>query len=917
MEAPVVELPNAGVGGDIEKDKTIISQRPVAAPEEFYRQMPLADLAAMLEGRVLDHFSVQQMIGGGGMGAVFRGLDQRLNREVAIKVMPGSRRDPEALRRFRLEAQAAARLDHPNIARVFYVGEAEQWNYIVFEFIDGVNIRDLVEMQGPLSVDDAVFFTRQVAEALQHAAERGVVHRDIKPSNILVTASGKAKLVDMGLARDTSTEKSTGDQTASGITLGTFDYISPEQARNPRDADVRSDLYSLGCSLFFMLTGNPPFPDGTALQKLLNHGSVPPPDPRGWRDDLSDQLYEILMKLMAKRPNDRYQRPVELVNDLQVLAELENLPRSQAPSTLSLSSTIAQPTILEASAPWLIAIACLLGSTFWLQTQSSSRFFALPNINFPSKEAKPLSSSEPPTSPASTNALPNLPPNAARATVISPSSPTRFPIQPEENQLASVILPAEPAPRPQPVVGDGIDSPSLQPSVLPIIPPAFQTPVPATSLDTALPSPLLPSANQQSGTNLDPLIVPSDASVPDQDRSDSSVDLAANTATGQSLSAAKPFVIVVSTVQPTDVAAQDWESSLYRAVRRISTQSLPATIEVRGSIWLDRPLVLENHPEVTVRGSQQELAKIEVARGLWSGNPSESGAIQVENSKLVLQGIGLHVALTETAVAPRTILRASGNSSVELRRCQVTVSNDRPELVHLMSIGGQGQQESAQNKTHNAAAAVVTLTLQESFIRGACGLIRINQTNTLDRESIQVSVSDTLVALGGRALDLSAATGNLGTERIVRMFCDRSTFACATGFGRLEHQGTGIPMVGFSRTSQACVFWSRPGVPHLSVVGSSGMPQSHPDLLLLQGLNNAYDQATHRLCEVVQSEPRVQESNFQDGQVQNWFVERGNERLVRWISPITNSDGFANTGVQAFQLMPSHFVPGFRGASSK
>jgi serine/threonine-protein kinase len=233
------------------------------------------------------------MIGGGGMGAVFRGLDQRLNREVAIKVMPGARRDPEALRRFRLEAQAAARLDHPNIARVFYVGESEQWNYIVFEFIDGVNIRDLVEMQGPLSVDDAVFFTRQVAEALQHATERGVVHRDIKPSNILVTASGKAKLVDMGLARDTSTEKSTGDQTASGITLGTFDYISPEQARNPRDADVRSDLYSLGCSLFFMLTGNPPFPDGTALQKLLNHGSVPPPDPRGWRDDLSDQLYEI------------------------------------------------------------------------------------------------------------------------------------------------------------------------------------------------------------------------------------------------------------------------------------------------------------------------------------------------------------------------------------------------------------------------------------------------------------------------------------------------------------------------------------------------------------------------------------------------------------------------------------------------
>ncbi|QDV27893.1 serine/threonine protein kinase [Aureliella helgolandensis] len=394
-----------------EDSMTVISQRPVASPAEFYRSMPLAELAAMLEGRQLDHFAVDQMIGGGGMGAVFRGRDLRLDRVVAIKVIPASKRDPETLRRFRLEAQAAARLDHPNIARVFYVGEAEQWNYIVFEFIDGVNIRDLVELEGPLGVDDAVYYTRQVAEALQHAHQRDVVHRDIKPSNVLVTANGHIKVVDMGLARDTSLDKSTADATASGVTLGTFDYISPEQARNPRDADVRSDLYSLGCTLFFLLTGHPPFPEGTALQKLLNHGSQPPPDPRAWREDLSDQLYEITMKLMAKRPADRYQKPVDLINDLVLLAEIEELPRSQTPGTFLVSPSIAQRTLLEANLPWMVALAFLLGSTLWLQSVQSLSNDFLPDFEggVESGIASSRSEETPHDHSESPQAMPNLP----------------------------------------------------------------------------------------------------------------------------------------------------------------------------------------------------------------------------------------------------------------------------------------------------------------------------------------------------------------------------------------------------------------------------------------------------------------------------------------------------------------------------
>jgi hypothetical protein len=326
------------------------------------------DLAGLLVGQSLDHFQIDGLVGGGGMGAVFRGRDLRLNRTVAIKVIPSAKRDAETLRRFRVEAQSAAKLDHPNIARVYDVGETDLWNYIVFEFIEGTNLRDLVQKQGPLEVDDAVCFAMQIAEALNHACSRDVVHRDIKPSNILITTWGQAKLVDMGLARTTAYDQSSRDETASGVTLGTFDYISPEQARNPRDADVRSDLYSLGCTLYFLLVGHPPFHKGTALQKLLQHGTQTPEDPRYLRDDLSDDLVSILFKLMAKRPIQRYQRPLDLLADLQVLADVENLRRSQSIAVTPVAPQFARKSLWESLTPWVLGACLLLVSTFWLQS---------------------------------------------------------------------------------------------------------------------------------------------------------------------------------------------------------------------------------------------------------------------------------------------------------------------------------------------------------------------------------------------------------------------------------------------------------------------------------------------------------------------------------------------------------------------
>jgi serine/threonine protein kinase len=334
-----------------------------------------------LVGQQLDHYRIESLVGIGGMGAVFRGRDLRLDRVVAIKVVPMSHRRAEALRRFRMEAQSAAKLDHPNIARVFYVGETDRWSYIVFEFIEGTNLRQLVLERGPLSVDDATRFTCQVAEALQHAYERGVVHRDIKPSNILIGLDGRAKIVDMGLARTTQLDQSSADLTASGVTLGTFDYISPEQAQDPREADVRSDVYSLGCTLYFLLTAQPPFPDGTALQKLLMHGTKMPEDPRCFRNDLSDALIAILRKMMAKKPKDRYQEPVDLVNDLRTLAAMDSLEWQHE---LAEDSAIANP----AGRGWweflLPAIICICGIglvTLWLYNENQrSGVYVIPRV---------------------------------------------------------------------------------------------------------------------------------------------------------------------------------------------------------------------------------------------------------------------------------------------------------------------------------------------------------------------------------------------------------------------------------------------------------------------------------------------------------------------------------------------------------
>ena len=294
-------------------DLTVVSTLPPAEVGAATATLDPRQLGQALEGQQLDHVLLEKFVGGGGMGAVFRAWDTNLHRTVAVKVLSMRQAgDVESQRRFQTEARSAARLDHPNIARAHYVGEDRGLRYIVFEYIHGTNLRDLVYEPGPMQVGDVLNVGLQIAGALTHSWEREVVHRDIKPSNILIAHDGLAKLVDMGLARLEYLGQNEHDETATGVTLGTFDYISPEQARNPRDADIRSDIYSLGCTLFFMLTGRPPFPDGTVLQKLLAHQSEPAPDVREIRPDVPDMLANVIATMLAKQPDERFQTPLDL-----------------------------------------------------------------------------------------------------------------------------------------------------------------------------------------------------------------------------------------------------------------------------------------------------------------------------------------------------------------------------------------------------------------------------------------------------------------------------------------------------------------------------------------------------------------------------------------------------------------------------
>jgi serine/threonine-protein kinase len=268
-------------------------------------------------------YEVIRHIATGGMGAVYKARDTEENRDVALKVLPPDMaRKKLQLERFNREARSAARLDHENIVAIYEFGEIEGTHFLALEFVDGIDLHEYISRKGKLDPREAREILTQAARALEHAHAQGIVHRDIKPSNFLIaTRNGEplVKLTDLGLARVT-----TGDEfrvTTDGTTIGTVDYMSPEQARDSGLADIRSDLYSLGCTFYHMLAGQAPFAEGSLTERIYKHVEEAPPDIRKFSPRVPDGLVEVLERLLEKKPAKRYQTPRQLLDDLASIDE--------------------------------------------------------------------------------------------------------------------------------------------------------------------------------------------------------------------------------------------------------------------------------------------------------------------------------------------------------------------------------------------------------------------------------------------------------------------------------------------------------------------------------------------------------------------------------------------------------------------
>ncbi|MBY0513282.1 MAG: serine/threonine protein kinase, partial [Gemmataceae bacterium] len=264
---------------------------------------------------ILGQYVLLDLLGEGGMGRVYRARHTRLGRDEAVKVIRQEKlKNPAAEARFDAEMRALGKVTHPNVVRAFDAGTLGDTHFVSMEFVDGSDLTRMVRDHGPLAVPFACEAVRQAALGLHHAHELGMVHRDIKPSNILASRDGRTvKLVDLGLARlDDPVGEGGNRLTQEGFVIGTPDFLAPEQARDPGSVDIRADIYALGATLFYILTGKVPFEGATPTEKLLKHHTEPPPRLLPLRPDAPPELERLIHWCMAKRAEDRPQTPLQL-----------------------------------------------------------------------------------------------------------------------------------------------------------------------------------------------------------------------------------------------------------------------------------------------------------------------------------------------------------------------------------------------------------------------------------------------------------------------------------------------------------------------------------------------------------------------------------------------------------------------------
>jgi len=678
-------------------------------------------------GVELDHFIIDERIGVGGMGAVFSARDTRLGRPVALKVLsPFQSRDPGSVQRFRNEARAAAGLDHDNIARVFYVGEDRGLHFIAFEYITGTNVRDLIAIGGPLDPADAVNYTLQIASALVHTSQVGVVHRDVKPSNIIITPTGRAKLVDLGLARNPELNQTSEDLTSDGTTLGTFDYISPEQARDPRGVDVRSDIYSLGCTIYHMLTGEPPYPEGNAFQKLLDHQGKQPPDPARKNPRISERLSSVIRRMMASDPEKRFLTPQALIRELMFVAEELGLKGVSSEGMVWMSAGALSGRSWEKHIGWMATVALLLIVVVVLRFQPVDRIDVVEGDTIAGVAAgtgnKAVGTMGDAIDPTSVPTLSDAVKGAAGDPATAEATPLVVPSAGDTKPAGGVAS----------VGGAGTTEPPVSEPTRPGVA-VSDTPAGTSTPKTA------------GGA----------ATVPDP----------AATETPAVTKPAAPTVVATSDPPPPPVVVISVDGTRQRAYPTLNAALVDAVdgsqvvLQYNG-VRTESPMRVARK-NITIRGAEGFRPGIEFRPKGTGGDGVQPRMITVTAGPLQVINVELRMVVPRGEQASLVMFSLQRPEQVRLRDVVVTVVNPARRQASVIELtpepGAMRNMKKMMKK--GMEAEPLELTIDRSVVRGHADLVHVRQT-----DSAEVSMSHCVVALGGSLLH-SVGTGGTAPKQ--------------------------------------------------------------------------------------------------------------------------------------------------------
>jgi eukaryotic-like serine/threonine-protein kinase len=767
-----------------------------------------------VSGSRLEHFRLEEMIGRGGMGAVFRACDERLDRVVALKVLsPGFSRDPATVERFHNEAKAAARLDHENVARVFYSGEDRGMNFIAFEFVTGTNLRDLIRENGRLAPEEAVNYTLQIAAALRHTSAAGVVHRDIKPSNIIVTPSGRAKLVDLGLARKESTE-SAPDLTVAGTTLGTFDYISPEQAKDPRNVDVRSDIYSLGCTLYHMLTGEPPYPNGTFLQKLLDRQDKTPPDPALKAPRVTPSLSALVRKMMAATPRMRHASADELLNDVMLIAGELGL-RGVHPEGLVWAhvSRLYHSRFLERNLGWIVTAAILALVVF--AVDRFSRIGGEPSQALSAGAVEPS--------------------GAAGAAAGSRTGPAKARASKVRGGAAASAAKPNLGPNPNDVNRSTLITLSQQ------LDPKFLKALKAGT--GVLGSVGVTTTTGAAGAN--------DAVVrrslpPDNDPAAGATNGSTNTATGNAVEKPAAISIVGRGPFPSLEAACAAACAAATSGQVIVLNFNGIRRNADGKPVVDRPVRIDNKKSITIRAADGMHPVLYFSGEDVVSSGAQTRMVTVANGTLNVFGVGFRMKVNDQIDADNdarwSLFALRGSDSIALKYVNVAVDNPRGRSAAIFEIASKSgfdpRRMKMMKKSESMAADRFDITVAEdSFLRGDCDVLAV----ACSRPGL-LNVEKTAIVAGESLLSVVAdGMGEAAAEKTDRVELKLVHVTCVTGNGLIsmatgETPGLVLPVHVRSQDNLFAATGKRPFVQ----ISGAGRLRDLQRLLKWKGEKNFY-----------------------------------------------------------------------------